>query len=74
MYRNDIPYTDSDGLYDYPSSETILPPTSIHRRHMRHKCDRRRERKTSFKSSRMDSNRELLGNQLEKDNSRTFQY
>jgi hypothetical protein len=63
MSRNDIPYTDSDGLYDYPSSETILPPTGIHRRHMRHKCDRRREKKASFKSTRwIDTHRDLLGN------------
>ena len=63
MSRNDVPYTDSDGLYDYPSSETILPPTSMHRRHLRHKCDRRREKKTSVKNTRwMDSHRELLGN------------
>lgn len=64
MSRTDVPYTDSDGLYDYPSSETVLPPTSIPRRHAR-KCDRRRERKTSLKSSRVDHHhRELLGNSL----------
>lgn len=56
-------HTDSDGLYDYPSSETILPPSSIHRRHTR-KCDRRRERKSSLKSSRIDHHRDSLGNQL----------
>lgn len=62
MSRTDVPYTDSDGLYDYPSSEAVLPPTSIPRRHAR-KCDRRRERKTSLKSSRVDHHhRELLGN------------
>lgn len=61
MSRTDVPYTDSDGLYDYPSSETVLPPTSIHRRHAR-KCDRRRERKTSLKNSRIDHHhRELIG-------------
>lgn len=62
MSRTDLPYTDSDGLYDYPSSETVLPPSSIPRRHAR-KCDRRRERKTSLKSSRVDHHhREFLGN------------
>lgn len=64
MSRTDVPYTDSDGLYDYPSSETVLPPTSIHRRHAR-KCDRRRERKTSLKISRLDHHhREFIGSFL----------
>ncbi|XP_059350348.1 uncharacterized protein LOC130692880 isoform X2 [Daphnia carinata] len=59
MSRIDMLHTDSDGLYDYPSSETILPPSSIHRRHTR-KCDRRRERKSSLKSSRIDHHRDSL--------------
>lgn len=49
MSRTDVPYTDSDGLYDYPSSETLLPHRDASRRLMR-KADRRRERKTSQKA------------------------
>lgn len=64
MSRSDIPYTDSDGLYDYPSSETILPANNLSRRHAR-KCDRRRERKTSLMNNRsLDQHRESNGNVL----------
>lgn len=43
--------TDSDGLYDYPSSETALTTSSPARRNMK-KCERRRERKLSLKTNR----------------------
>ena len=45
-------YTDSDGLYDYPSSETVLTASSPRRNTK--KCDRRRERKSSLKTNRND--------------------
>ena len=44
------PYTDSDGLYDYPSSETAFATSSPARRNTR-KCERRRERKSSLKTN-----------------------
>ncbi len=57
--RNDLPYTDSDGLYDYPSSETVPPASCTARRNAR-KSDRRRERKASLKTNRIDQHG-LLG-------------
>ena len=53
MSRPDLPYTDSDGLYDYPSSEAVLPVANINRRNSR-KCDRRRERKASLQLGRAE--------------------
>lgn len=47
MSRPDLPFTDSDGLYDYPSSEAVLPVTDVSRRCYK-RCDRRRERKVSL--------------------------
>lgn len=49
MSRTDVPYTDSDGLYDYPSSETMLPRDASRR--LVRKCDRRRDRRAAQKTS-----------------------
>ena len=58
--RPDLPFTDSDGLYDYPSSEAVLPVLNVNRRNSR-KCGRRRERKASLQASRAEEH-EALGN------------
>lgn len=52
--RADLPYTDSDGLYDYPSSETVLSIAKVTRRNTR-KSDRRRERKVHCKLNRNEN-------------------
>lgn len=44
-------HTDSDGLYDYPSSETVLTTSSPARRNTK-KYERRRERKSNLQTSR----------------------
>ena len=58
--RTDLPYTDSDGLYDYPSSErSVFPSINIPRRHTR-KCDlKRRERRNSLKPCRTETSGEF---------------
>lgn len=58
MSRNDIPYTDSDGLYDYPSSETVLPRDASRR--LIRKADRRRDRRTNQKAIYKSSSNGIL--------------